>query len=136
MRAHVLHSDAGGAGEPDERAHLVERVAVDLLVGHLHRAASEAVAVREGRVSADRDAVLPAQRHRATHDLGIAGVEAACHVGRAQRREQSGVVVTVLPPRQALTEVGGKVDHAAHGATFSRRPCTVKRVPRCFVSEV
>ena len=70
----------------------------------MHVATTEVLAIRERRVRADGDTVLPGKRNGLAHRVRIARVKSAGNVRRRDQRHQLGVLAA------ALTDVGVEID--------------------------
>src|SRR4029077_12096500 len=78
-----------------------------------HRPPAEPVQVAIAGVSADADAARLRQLHRVTHDIGVAGMEAAGDVDGGRKLDHGGVVAH-FPRAEAFAEVAVQVDRAGH----------------------
>ena len=113
---------AGSIYESIQRAELRKQRRFQLIGRHVQIAPAETVAIRIARVCADGYPVLRGQRHRARHHERVAGMRAARHVDRRNKRNQRFVLAH--PPRAiALTNVAVEID--AHARCY-RRPMAVR----------
>jgi hypothetical protein len=104
VRLHVTDTVPGDPGERVESAELVDDLVAQRGRLDVDEAAAEAGLVRIPDVSADGDTALDRLAGHPAHDRGVAGVEAACHVGAGDDVEQR-TVVAHRPGAESLTEV-------------------------------
>jgi len=109
QRADLIVTASRGTRERLNRTRLVHDEVVHLLRRDLHHAATKALQVRQRRMRADRDAVVEREAHRFPDRRGIAAVEAAGDVRRADVRHDLGVGAH-LPGAVALAHVAVDVD--------------------------
>jgi hypothetical protein len=79
---YVLDLHAVQAGELAQGPELVDELVVDLIRRDAYLPAPETDQIPVAVVNPDRDAVLFGQLHGPSHNVRVARVEAACHVGR------------------------------------------------------
>ena len=111
MRLDVAERRAVRAREGQQRAHLVDDVGLDLGRGDAHLAPAEPAQVEVARVGADRDALARRAGDGPVDDRGVAGVEAARHVGRGDVVEER-LVRAHRPGPEGLADVRVQVDAA------------------------
>ena len=111
VRLDVIERQAFGIQECLERTDLIKQAVRQLLAVDLHLPPSEALQVRQGRMSADLDAELLGELYRLAHVIEVGRMEAASHVGDIDVRHQS-LVVTHLVEAIGLAHVAIDHDHS------------------------
>ncbi len=96
MRLDVVQRQPLGGEKALEGAHLVGDHVVDLVAIHHHGASAESLDIRKAGMRTDLRAMTLRQLHRAPHRAGIAGVEAAGHIGQMRERHQGGIVAEAV----------------------------------------
>src|SRR5436190_11400208 len=78
-----------------------------------NRAAAESVQIAITGVSADTDAARLRKLHRAPHDVGVTGMEAAGDIDRCRNLDHGGII-SHLPGAKAFAEIAVEID-CLHG---------------------
>lgn len=109
MRLDVAHRRADRRRHAGQRADLIDDVGNQVFARHVHVAAAEALQVGIRDMRAHRDTARRGGLQRPQDASGIAGVEAAGHVGAADDVEDRRIAAHA-PGAEALAEIAVQVD--------------------------
>ncbi len=109
MRFHMMQTAGGCLGKCPYCTGLIQGHLIDLILGHLHRATSKALKVRQARVRANRNPMLYSQSDSGFDGRPIASVESAGDI-RGCDPGHERCVVAHLPGAEAFAHVGIQID--------------------------
>src|SRR4051794_15667574 len=99
MRLDVSDAMARVAGKRLRSADLISNDPFDLAGREGHPAPTKAPKIRKTRMGADRNPALLRELECARHDLGVAGMESASHVGRRNDGQHRVVIPAAICPK-------------------------------------